>query len=195
VAENGSRDDAVRGLQNPGLDWASMVTVGRIIRPHHNRGHVVVVPETDFPHERFAVGSVLYRERDGRPEPIVVSANRERDGRWVVGFEGFDDINAAETLRGLELKIAESDVTPLEAGAYYTFQLTGCDVRTTAGQAVGRVVRVDLDAGSPLLIVGEKEDVLVPFTSRICTRVDIESRIIEIDPPEGLIDLNRRERR
>lgn len=195
MAENGSRDDAVRGLQNPGLDWASMVTVGRIIRPHHNRGHVVVVPETDFPHERFAVGSVLYRERDGRPEPIVVSANRERDGRWVVGFEGFDDINAAETLRGLELKIAESDVTPLEAGAYYTFQLTGCDVRTTAGQAVGRVVRVDLDAGSPLLIVGEKEDVLVPFTSRICTRVDIESRIIEIDPPEGLIDLNRRERR
>src|SRR5690606_12615535 len=110
-----------------------MVTVGRIIRPHHNRGHVVVVPETDFPHERFATGSVVFRERDGRIEPIVVSANRERDGRWVVGFEGIEDIDAAETLRGLELRVAESDVTPLEEGAYYTFHLVGCAVRTGEG--------------------------------------------------------------
>lgn len=194
MVDKETRDDAARGLQTPGHDWASMVTVGRIIRPHHNRGHVVVVPETDFPHERFAVGSVLYRERDGQPEPIVVSANRERDGRWVVGFEGFGDIDAAETLRGLELRIPESDIAPLEPGAYYTFQLTGCEVRTIGGEPVGRVVRVDLDSGSPLLVVGEREDVLIPFTLRICTRVDTEGRIIEIDPPEGLIELNRRER-
>lgn len=172
-----------------------MVTVGRIIRPHHNRGHVVVVPETDFPHERFEVGSVLYRERDGRAEPIVVSANRERDGRWVVGFEGFDDIDAAETLRGLELRIPESDVRPLEDGAFYTFRLVGCSVRTVTGLDVGIVRRVDLDSGIPLLMVGEQEDVLIPFTRAICTRVDPEGRIIEIDPPEGLIDLNRPARR
>ena len=29
------------------------------------KNHVVVMPETDFPHDRFEVGSVLYRERDG----------------------------------------------------------------------------------------------------------------------------------
>lgn len=174
------------------MQWSTMVTVGRIIRPHHNRGHVVVVPETDFPHVRFAVGSVLFRERDGRVEPIVVSANRERDGRWVVGFEGIEDIDSAETLRGVELRVAESDVTPLEEGAYYTFHLAGCSVRTVGGDTVGDVKRVDLDAGTPLLVVGETEDVLIPFTKRICTRVDTEARIIEVDPPPGLIELNRR---
>jgi ribosomal 30S subunit maturation factor RimM len=49
-----------------------MVAVGRIIRPHHHKGHVAVVPETDFPPERFDVGSVLYRERDGRVPAMVV---------------------------------------------------------------------------------------------------------------------------
>ena len=67
-------------------------------------------------------------------------------------------------------------------------------MRTIGGVPVGRVVRVDLDSGSPLLVVGEREDVLIPFTLRICTRVDTEGRIIEVDPPEGLIELNRRER-
>ena len=33
---------------------------------------------------------------------------------------------------------------------------------------------------------------LVPFIDAICGVVNVEGRRIEIDPPEGLIDLNRR---
>jgi len=168
-----------------------MVTVGRIIRPHHNRGHVVVVPETDFPNERFEVGSVLYREREGKVEPIVVSANRERAGRWVVGFEGIGSINDAETLRGLELRVPAGDVKPLHTGAFYVFDLVGCVVRTTSGREVGPVARVDLATGVPLLVVAGDGEVLIPFTEAICTRIDTAAKVIEIDPPPGLIELNQ----
>jgi len=171
------------------------VTVGRIIRPHHNKGHVVVMPETDFPEERFEVGSVLYRERDGRVEPIVVSAYRENAGRWVVGFEGYESINDAETLRGLDLRVPASDVKPLEAGAFYVFDLVGCVVRTTQGQEVGPVERVDLATGVPMLVVAGDGEVLIPFSEAICTRIDPAAKVIEIDPPPGLIELNRPARR
>lgn len=172
-----------------------MITVGRIIRPHHNRGHVVVMPETDFPHERFEVGSVLYRERDGKAERIVVSANRERDGRWVVGFEGFESINDAETLRGLELRVPVDAVKPLEPGAFYVFDLVGCVVRTKDGQEVGPVERVDLTTGVPMLVVAGDGEVLVPFSEAICTQIDPAAKVIDIDPPPGLIELNRPTRR
>jgi 16S rRNA processing protein RimM len=172
-----------------------MITVGRIIRPHHNRGHVVVMPETDFPHDRFDVGSVLYRERDGKVEPIVVSANRERDGRWVVGFEGVESISDAETLRGAELRVPASDVKTLDPGAFYVFDLVGCAVRTTAGEEIGPVERVDLTTGVPMLVVAGDGEVLVPFSEAICTRIDPAAKIIEIDPPPGLIELNRPARR
>lgn len=168
-----------------------MITVGRIIRPHHNRGHVVVMPETDFPHERFEVGSVLYRERDGRAEPIVVSANRERDGRWVVGFEGVESITEAETLRGVELRIPAADVKPLGAGAFYVFDLVGCVVTTKDGRTIGPVERVDLATGIPMLVVAGDGEVLIPFTDAICTRIDPAAKVIEIDPPAGLIEVNR----
>lgn len=172
-----------------------MITVGRIIRPHHNRGHVVVMPETDFPLERFAVGSVLYRERDGHVEPVVVSACRERSGRWTVGFEGFESISDAETLRGLDLRVPAGELKPLEAGAYYVFDLVGCVVRTVGGQVVGPVQRVDLATGVPMLIVDGDGEVLIPFSEAMCTRIDPAAKVIEIDPPPGLIELNRPTRR
>jgi len=41
------------------LNWASMALVGRIARPHGNRGEVIVNPETDFPEARFRLGEIL----------------------------------------------------------------------------------------------------------------------------------------
>jgi ribosomal 30S subunit maturation factor RimM len=42
-----------------------------------------------------------------------------------------------------------------------------------------------------MLVVEGRGEVLVPFASEICRRVDPAGRVIEIDPPEGLVDLNR----
>jgi 16S rRNA processing protein RimM len=172
-----------------------MVTVGRIVRPHGNRGQVVVASETDFAEERFRPGSMLFIARDGTVGPIVVTASRPYDARWVVGFDGFGSIDDAETLRGCELRIAPEDVKPLEAGAYYVYDLVGCTVRTVAGETVGTVERVDLGVGIPMLVVNGDGEVLVPFSDAICRRVSVADRVIEIDPPEGLIELNRPVRR
>jgi 16S rRNA processing protein RimM len=173
-----------------------MVTVGRIVRPHGNKGHVLIASETDFGEERFAVGSVLHRERDGRPEPITVEASRWHDGRWVVGFSGVTSMNDAELLRGVELRIPEDALRALGPGRYYVHDLVGCQVRTVTGQTVGTIARVDLMSGVPMLVVMDgDEEVLVPFSEAMCRRVALAERLVEIDPPEGLLDLNKRVRR
>ena len=168
-----------------------MVTVGRIVRPHGNRGHVVVVPESDFADERFKIGETL---RAGSatedPSDLKVAASRFHDGRWIVGFEGVSSIDDAERLRGLELRIPEDEMHALGPNAFYVHHLVGCEVRTTGGERVGVVNRVDLATGVPVLVVIGRGEVLVPFVDAICRRVDPAERVIEIDPPEGLIELN-----
>jgi ribosomal 30S subunit maturation factor RimM len=52
------------------------------------------------------------------------------------------------------------------------------------------VDRVDLATDVPVLVVSGRGEVLVPFVDAICRRVDPEARVIEIDPPDGLIALN-----
>ena len=55
------------------------------------------------------------------------------------------------------------------------------------GVGVGDTVRVGVDVG---VVVGAGE-VLIPFAEPICRRVDPAARRIEIDPPEGLVELNQ----
>jgi 16S rRNA processing protein RimM len=175
------------------MHWASMITVGRIVRPHGNRGGVVVAPETDFGPERFAVGRTLYRQTGDDATPLVIAASRPHDGRWVVEVAGVGSIDEAETLRDQELRIPAADVHALEPDQFYVYDLVGCTVRTTAGDSVGPVTRVELATGVPLLVVdaGRGGEVLIPFIDAICRRVSLADHAIDIDPPDGLIDLNR----
>jgi 16S rRNA processing protein RimM len=177
------------------LVWDAMVLVGRIARPQGNRGEVVVAPETDFGAQRFQPGASLQIFRDERIQTLTVVESREHSGRWVVGFEGLASINDAETLRGLELRIPAEALQPLEAGTFYVHDLAGLRVETTTGVVVGRVDHVQFAAGTPLLVVeGAHGEVLVPFVDRICQRVDLAGGLIVIDPPEGLVEANERQK-
>jgi 16S rRNA processing protein RimM len=167
-----------------------MVVVGRIIRPHGNRGHVAVVVETDFPAERFRAGETLHTRRAEAIEPLVVAASREQGGRWVVGFVGIESIDQAEEWRGQELRVPAESLRTLGPGAFYAHDLLGCEVLTLNGQRVGIVERVDAATAVPLLVVVDKGEVLVPFIDAICREIDPGAKRIVIDPPAGLIELN-----
>ncbi|HKV99123.1 MAG TPA: ribosome maturation factor RimM [Vicinamibacterales bacterium] len=174
-------------------DWTSLVTVGRIVRPHGIKGQVVIAPETDFGATRFEVGAALSALVNGELRTLVVTSSFEHQGRWVVAFDGVPTMNDAEMLRNVELRVAPEALPPLAEGRYYVHDLAGCEVVTVGGKVVGRVDRVELDTGTPVLVVeGPRGEVLVPLADTICTRVDVAAKVIEIDPPDGLIELNDR---
>jgi 16S rRNA processing protein RimM len=173
-------------------DWAAMITIGRVIRPHGNRGQVVVEVETHLPDVRFRPGATVFVQRGGAIGSLTVQAGREQDGRWIVGFEETTSIDEAEVLRGLDLRIPAAEIGVLESGRYYVHDLVGCAVETTGGTSVGVVTRVEPAGGAPLLVVGEGDaEIFVPFAADICRQVDPDRRRIVIEPPEGLLDLNR----
>jgi len=172
-----------------------MITVGRVVRPQGHRGEVVVASETDIAAERFRVGAIVHVVRDGTVTPLAIRASREYDGRWIVGFDGVMDMNAAEAMRGYELRIPAASLRPLAADEFFEHDLVGCEVRTTDGRPIGTVRRIERGAGVPVLVVDApsgKNEVLVPMVDSICRRVDVAGRVIVIDPPEGLVELNER---
>ena len=168
-----------------------LVLVGRVARAHGNRGQVIVNPETDSPSERFAVGSVLVIEQSGGTREGRIAAVRFQKGRPIVAFAGVDTIAAADALAGAELKVPASALAPLPERTFYRHDLVGCDVKDTAGRAIGRVADVDGPlAQSRLVVAGAKGELLIPMVEGICVSVDPAAKIIVIDPPEGLMELN-----
>jgi 16S rRNA processing protein RimM len=172
-------------------NWDEMAVVGRVARTHGLRGDVVVNPETDFIAERFRPGATVWTRSAGREEQLTIASARVQNGKPVVGFEGLSSIDAVERLAGLELRVPEESLQPLEAGRYYEHQLTGCSVETADGARIGTVVRVDSGAGGSRLVVeGARGEILVPFAVDICVEIDVAARRIRIAPPEGLLELN-----
>ena len=63
---------------------------------------------------------------------------------------------------------------------------------TRGGESVGLVQEVEGSlTGSRLVVGGSGGEVLIPLVSEICTEIDPAAKRIVIDPPAGLLDLNR----
>jgi 16S rRNA processing protein RimM len=104
---------------------------------------------------------------------------------------GVADRDAADALRGSLFVIDSEDLPPIdEPDTYYDHQLEGLRVRTTTGTDVGVVAEVlHTAAGELLAVKGDSGEVLVPFVGAIVTSVSLVDGTLEIDPPDGLLDL------
>jgi 16S rRNA processing protein RimM len=170
------------------------LVVGRVVRAHGVTGEVVVDIRTDDPDTRFAPGTTLRAKppRGGPERDYVVDSAREHSGRLLVRLDGVADRNAAEALKGTVFLVDTADLPPIEdPDEFYDHQLEGLRVVTTEGRLVGNVAEVlHTAAGELLSVISETgAEVLVPFVSAIVTSVSLQDQTIEIDPPEGLLEL------
>ena len=103
-------------------------------------------------------------------------------------FEGVDDRDAADALRG-PLYVESSDARELDAGEFWEHDLTGLEVvRAGTDERVGTVSYVQPGPAQDLLVLdtpaGER---LIPFVAEIVTAVDLDAGRVTVDPPEGLL--------
>jgi 16S rRNA processing protein RimM len=172
------------------------LVVGRVVKAHGIGGEIVVDVRTDDPYGRFAPGRTLRaRARDASENDFVVESMREHGGRLLVRLRGIGSRDAADALRGSLFIVDSADLPPIEdPDEFYDHQLEGLTVRTLAGREVGTVAEVLHTAAGELLAVrpadGGGPEVLVPFVSAMVTAVSLEDGVVEIDPPDGLLDLD-----
>ena len=172
------------------------ITLARVLRARGLRGEVAAEILTDFPERLPNLREVWLADGRGAPRRIGVERcwlSTARGGQAIFHFAGVDTVEAAEKLRGSEVRVPLDQRAQLGAGQYYVSDLLGCEVwEAGAAAALGVVGDVEFPGGVPLLSVRTKEgEVLVPLAAEFCTRIDIEAKRIEVALPEGLRDLNR----
>ena len=150
-----------------------LLEVGHVTKPHGIRGEVIVRLVTDRT-ERLAPGSVLSSDRGD----MIVRASRAHQRDWIVGFEGFADRTAAETLRGLVLRAEPLD----DPDVLWVHELVGARVVEVDGTERGVVTAVEANPASDLLVLDTGS--LVPLRFVVSHQADT----VVIDPPAGLFD-------
>ncbi len=169
-----------------------LLEIGRIEKSHGLKGEVVVSLTTNMVDHRTAPGAVLQTD-DGH---LTIVRSRPHGGRWLFVFDGIDDRNSADALRGTTL-LAEplssdgADPGPPSPSAShgdevvaYVHELIGLHVIDQHGVDHGPVTAVIDNPASDLLEL--RDGRLVPLT--FYRGHDGSDRTVRVDVPVGLLD-------
>lgn len=167
---------------------AELVDIGRVVKPHGIRGEVAVEPLTELP-ERFAPGETVHAGH----RRLVVRSSRPHKGRLLVAFEEVGDRSDAERLRGHVLRAPPRTD---ELDVLLVSELVGVAVVDADGRGLGTVraaVELPSAADYDLLEVerGDGSSWLLPVVDDyVEVEVDRDevSRLVLVDPPDGLIE-------
>lgn len=130
----------------------------------------------------------LYTE-DGRAFAQVVLTGQLKNG-FSARIDGIVTKEDADALRNTTLFADRAKMPSLPDDEYYYTDLIGLSVLDTGGKVLGTVKNVmDHGAGDllELNVPGQSETILLPFTQAIVPTVDLPSKRIIADPPEGLL--------
>ena len=171
------------------------LVAGRVVKAHGITGELVVDVRTDDPEQRFAPGTRLRLKPRGPDEAreVQVESARPHGARMLVRLSGVNDRDTADALRGSLFIVDSADLPPIDdPDEFYDHQLEGLTVRTVDGTQIGTVTEVLHTGAGELLSVRTPDgaEVLVPFVSAMVTSVSLDEGIVEIDPPDGLLDLD-----
>lgn len=165
------------------------LVVGRLGRPHGVHGEISVEVRTDEPELRFAKGSKLSLKESNNQ--LTVLTSRWHQEKMLVKFEEITDRDLANEIKGKTLTI-KIDPNSIETkkDQYYEFQLAGLKVIDKNDKTLGQIKEVITNLAQDLLVVEtvDKREVLVPFVKQIVTNVDLNKKLVIMDPPTGLFD-------
>jgi 16S rRNA processing protein RimM len=167
------------------------VTLARVIKTQGRLGEVAVEVHSDVPDRLHPGLRIFGLAADDSRRELQIDEVWPHKNWLVLKFAGVDSISDAEVLIGCELQLPASERAKLEPGATYISDLIGCTL-SDRGREVGMVSDVRFGAGeAPLLVVGSgKNEHEIPYAQVFLERVDLERKRIEMNLPEGLLEVN-----
>jgi 16S rRNA processing protein RimM len=166
------------------------ILLGRITKVSGYEGAVTVRLERLFSGNLPHIESV-FLEIEGRPVPFFISAT-EYSGADILKLK-FEDYESSEKVSEFvgcrvfltEGKQGENKIDDIES-------LTGYQVLTQDNNSIGTIKEVIPNPGQWLLNVTSKarKSILIPFHEDFIVSIDPEKKILIMDIPDGLTDLN-----
>jgi 16S rRNA processing protein RimM len=156
------------------------VEIGGVARAHGIRGEVVIVthdPDSDTLGnvEQVFIGGVVRK----------VTGARDTQRGWLVQLEGIVTRNDAEALKGAVVEVLRSDLA-LENDDVLLQDLVGCKVVLVDGTPWGEIASIDVGPGQDRLVIHDNGvERMVPLVDVFLVKVDLDARVVTVDPPEG----------
>ncbi|MBC7795661.1 MAG: 16S rRNA processing protein RimM [Pyrinomonadaceae bacterium] len=167
------------------------VAIAKTARTRGLRGEIIADVLTDFPKRFETTKNVVALKPNGEKLDLKIERFWFQKNRIILQFAGFDSIEKAETLVNCEICVPETETVTLETDEFFDWEIESCEVQTIDGESLGKVRELMRTGGTELLVVFDEKrnrDYLIPFAEKICVEVDVKSKLIKVDLPEGILE-------
>jgi 16S rRNA processing protein RimM len=178
----------------------SILAAWRLVRPENNMEKILMGKIVNVVGLKGEVKVYSYTDRNERFEELEsiwlenkvynIENVRYQNKVVILKLEGINDRNQAEAQRNKKVYIEETDLQELPEDTYYVRDLIGMEVVTESGK-LGTISDVIQNSAQDLYEVKTEEGkkVYIPVVKQFVHDVDMDSRIVKVELPEGLLDL------
>ena len=173
------------------MDCKHLLLIGKITGAHGIKGVVKVFSYAESV-SRYASGTSLHvKDAEGDENVVKIKWAKPHSKVILLSLEGITNRNQAEALLGSELYINRALLDEPEEGTFYWSDLIGLEVFDMQAEYVGRVSSIIETGSNDVYVVtcseaGHIKETLVPALEWVVKEIDLEKKIMRIDPPEGL---------
>ena len=173
------------------MAYKNNILLGRIIKVSGYEGAVTVKLEKTFT-ENIPQMESVFLEIEGRPVPFFISG-LDYSGADILKlwFEGYDTVEKISEFTGCRIFLTNG--VPDESNKKTDNQLLiGYQVHTQEDQLLGTISDIISNNGQWLLnvISLNKKNILIPFHEDFIISIDRKKKIVVMDIPEGLLEIN-----
>ena len=164
--------------------------LGKIVKKHSFKGEVVIKLDTDEPELNRNMESVFV-DLGGNLVPFFIEKSSLSKGTALrVKFEDVNSEDEANAIMRSGIYLPLDLLPKLEGNQFYFHEVIGFKVIDKNHGEVGVIVSINDSAAQPLFEIeqGDKE-IFIPLIDNFIKKVDRENKVIQVETPEGLIDL------
>ena len=169
------------------------VQIGKIVSAHGIRGVVKVYSYAESVQCYTEQGDLLFVDPSGSEQRFgVLWAKHHKKNTLRLALKDVTTRTEAETLIGRTIWISKKSLPPLEADAYYWFDLIGMAVYGPGDGYLGQITEIITTGANDVYVVKTPEnapvkEILLPAISSVVIEVDIASKRMNVVLPEGLM--------
>jgi 16S rRNA processing protein RimM len=171
-----------------------LIAIGRYNKPHGVAGEISATIDVDM--DTLQGLSCLVTDIDGIFVPFFVNACRPKSQETVLlTIDGIDNEKEVSRLVNHDLYALKRDYRQesldSDADGFPLDYFIGFELRDSDGQRVGEITDVDEQTENAIFIVDrEGAELMVPATDELIVEFDLDKKVMVMDLPQGLLDLN-----
>jgi len=171
-------------------DHEELVPVGKIIGTHGIKGLLKVYSYSGNIDSLQSAETVFLKGKNGALSEHGIKSIASHAGGFILGLDGFSDINQVLSMTGSELCLKESQLPVPDEGEYYWRDLIGLTVHTDQGVELGTLEDIFETGSSDIYVVrGISKEYLIPAIADVIASIDVPGKKMIITPLDGLLDL------